>query len=191
MSKYTTELRYPLEAGADIGLKDYPIFDEDYREILNNKIIEHFYFREIGFETFALFKRFLNRKMNEIMVYYNQMYKSQLIEFDPMTDYDVKHTSKHTNTGETITSGTNKGFSSDTPMGKLGNIYSEEYASESDKSETNSTGNVKSEETLTDETKGKSGGASRSKLLQEYRETFLNIDMLIIDELEPLFFGLW
>lgn len=191
MSKYTTELRYPLEAGADIGLKDYPIFDEDYREILNNKIIEHFYFREIGFETFALFKRFLNRKMNEIMVYYNQMYKSQLIEFDPLVDYDVKHNSKHNTKGNTVTSGSSKGFSNDTPMGKLGNIYSEEYASEADKSESTSAGSVVNEETLVDETLGKSGGSSRSKLLQEYRETFLNIDMLIIDELEPLFFGLW
>lgn len=191
MSKYTTELRYPIEMGEDIGLKTYPIFDEAYREILNNKIIEHFYFREIGFETFALFKRFLNRKMNEIMVYYNQMYKSQLMEFDPLVDYDVKHTSTHKSTGKTNTSGSSQGFSNDTPMGKLGNIYSEEYASEADKSESSSAGSVENEETLTDETLGKSGGSSRSKLLQEYRETFLNIDMMIIDELEPLFFGLW
>lgn len=38
---------------------------------------------------------------------------------------------------------------------------------------------------------GKTPGFSYSKLLQEFRETFLNIDMLIIDELSDLFFGLW
>ena len=34
-------------------------------------------------------------------------------------------------------------------------------------------------------------GVSQSKLLQEWRETFLNIDKLIIDELECLFIGLY
>ena len=34
-------------------------------------------------------------------------------------------------------------------------------------------------------------GKSPSKLLQEFRETFLNIDMMIIEELSDLFFGLW
>lgn len=38
---------------------------------------------------------------------------------------------------------------------------------------------------------GKTPGFSYSKLLQEFRETFLNIDMLIINELSDLFFGLW
>lgn len=38
---------------------------------------------------------------------------------------------------------------------------------------------------------GKNGGASYSKLLMEYRETFLNIDMMVIDQLEDLFMQLW
>ena len=38
---------------------------------------------------------------------------------------------------------------------------------------------------------GKNGGASYSKLLMEYRETFLNIDMMVIDNLEELFMQLW
>jgi hypothetical protein len=68
MSKYTTELRFIVEQGlqsrladnieanwpliySDIGLDDYPIFQEAYRETLNNKIIRHYYTREIGAET--------------------------------------------------------------------------------------------------------------------------------------------
>ena len=39
--------------------------------------------------------------------------------------------------------------------------------------------------------KGKTAGASYSKLLLEFRQTFLNIDMQIIGELEELFMGLW
>lgn len=38
---------------------------------------------------------------------------------------------------------------------------------------------------------GKFPGKSYSKLLQEFRETFLNIDLMVINELSDLFFGLW
>ena len=39
--------------------------------------------------------------------------------------------------------------------------------------------------------KGKNGGVSYSAMLNEYRTTFLNIDMQIINELSDLFFNLW
>ena len=45
------------------------------------------------------------------------------------------------------------------------------------------TGNENTTETLT----GKNSGQSFSRMLLEYRETILNIDMLIIDELKDLF----
>ena len=38
---------------------------------------------------------------------------------------------------------------------------------------------------------GKRGGTSNSKMLMEYRQTFLNIDMQIINELEDLFMLIW
>ena len=38
---------------------------------------------------------------------------------------------------------------------------------------------------------GKQGGISMSKMITEFRQTFLNIDMMIIDNLSDLFFGLW
>ena len=37
MSQYTTELRYLIQQNYDFGLKDYPIFDESYRDVLNKK----------------------------------------------------------------------------------------------------------------------------------------------------------
>jgi hypothetical protein len=84
MAKYTTEVRTLIESGYDIGLKDYPIFDESYRNVLNNKIIQHYYMREIGFETAALFKFYLNRTMSEIMPLYNQYYESSKLQFNPL-----------------------------------------------------------------------------------------------------------
>lgn len=75
-SKYTAVIHNLREQGFDFGLNDYPIFDEKYREKLNKKILDHYDFYEIGQETPYLFKLFLNRTMNEIMPYYNELYKS-------------------------------------------------------------------------------------------------------------------
>lgn len=38
---------------------------------------------------------------------------------------------------------------------------------------------------------GKRGSATYSQLLQEYRKTFLNIDMMVIDDLADLFINVW
>ena len=101
MSIYTTQLRWIVErkqheSGSDpddytacyqyLGLSDYPIFDESYRQHLNDKIIRHFYFREIGFETAAQFAFFMRRTMHEVMPYYNQLYESNNLITDPITN---------------------------------------------------------------------------------------------------------
>lgn len=108
MSKYTTEFRYPVEQACrdaklphmepsswikvqdKLGLGRYPIFDEEHRAVLNEKIIRHFWMREIGFETWGQFKWYLDMKMCEIMPYYNQLYKSELIKFDPLSTRDME-----------------------------------------------------------------------------------------------------
>lgn len=84
MSQYTTELRYLVEQGYDLELNKYPIFDETYREVLNKKIVDEYYFREIGVETPARFKHHLNHTMDMIMPYYNQLYESELLKIDPL-----------------------------------------------------------------------------------------------------------
>lgn len=273
MSKYTTELRYLIENNFDIGLKDYPIFDENYREPLNRKIINHYYFREIGFETAELFKRYLNNTMNEIMPYYNQLFKSELLEFNPFYNVDKtvtadknnnsvsdfvgnisgkntqtadtentqtnngkqQTTTSATSTGESVgnstTTNKNKNVSSDTPQGflSINSIDNETYASAAEMGnaesinnskatsnnaengitdqttadETKATGNSKSNATTETDTAnkttsndfenyishviGKSEGETYSEMLMKFRETFLNIDMMIIDELKTCF----
>ena len=111
MSKYTMQLGYvvkqemkynqcnEIEAYRKI-LGDYPIFDENYRDTLNRKIIEHYYMREIGQETPSLFKFFIQRKMREIMPYYNQLYKSETIDFNPLFNIDITESYEHTVSNE-------------------------------------------------------------------------------------------
>ncbi len=90
-----------LAPNGDIGLNDYPIFDGEYRAALNEKIIRHYYNQEIGMESIALFRLAISRRMHEEMPYYNQLYLSTKLEFDPLRTVDM----------ETDTSGTSQGES--------------------------------------------------------------------------------
>ena len=139
MSKYTTEVRYICETNAGLkeskGYKsvaeiiansrtkifdfDYPIYDESYRSVLETKILKHYYTREIGLETVGLWKLKLDTKMNEIMPYYNQLYKSALIEFNPMYTTDLykegnKDASGDSNGNERTTADRNIGTEEET-----------------------------------------------------------------------------
>lgn len=358
MAKYTTEVRSICEhlAGYDarqgyesvneiiakskgkIFAFDYPIFDNTYKSVLETKILKHYYGREIGAETFGRWQLWLDTRLNEIMPYYNKMYESELLEFNPL--YDVDLTTDHTRSGNengsetgeinTTASGTSDvtrnasiendvsetvaeskqkndtgtitdagtfnstrtdnttsttrdsgsdsesgskvdknsrwDIFSDTPQGSLQDItlndgayltnarhiiddgtgsteqkttnYGKVSATtntgtvqdagtdgntrtlNTQEAETGSTNLTRSNDTGETETvgtettntsatdtskshnidttedylehvKGKSGGASFAKLLTEYRETFLNIDMMVINELSDLFMGLW
>ena len=112
MANYTTQVRTICEVNAgydeSVGFGDvatvieksrekifnfsYPIFDESYKSVLETKILKHYYTREIGLETVGLWKLKLDTKLNEIMPYYNQLYKSELLEFNPLYDVDLERT---------------------------------------------------------------------------------------------------
>jgi len=91
MATFTVRLSKLIADGVDLGLTDYPIFDEAYRAGLNDKILAHYYNYEIGQETVSMFVFALNRRMNEIMPYYNQMYRSTMVEFDPLLTHRMEH----------------------------------------------------------------------------------------------------
>ena len=117
MSKYTTEVRYICETMAGLTESegynsineiienaiphifdfDYPMFDENYRRVLEKKIIKHYYTREICMETYGLWKLKLDDRMNIIMPYYNELYKSAALEFNPFWDTDLT-TDRNTDT---------------------------------------------------------------------------------------------
>lgn len=251
MSKYTTEVRFICEnysgldeskgynkveeiianSRAKVFDFNYPIYDEEYRSVLETKILKHFYTREIGAETVGLWKLWLNTKMNEIMPYYNQRYKSALIEFNPLLDTDITTDRDTNNNGSSNrnNSGNNESsnnshsktdasdsndswkYYSDTPQGGVSGIASMTYLTNATHDTANNSGET---ETRADETAtgsysditnntysntedyiehitGKRSGVSYSKMLEEFRQTFLNIDMEVIHELDDLFMNLW
>ena len=77
MAKYTITIKTLIDNNFDFQMTNYPIFDENYRNTLNQTILYHYYENEIGFETAPLFRFYLNQKLNEIMPYYNELYKIQ------------------------------------------------------------------------------------------------------------------
>lgn len=317
MSKYTTEVRFICESYAGLDesvdydhveeviensyrkifkINDIPMFNgetEAHRAGLFKKILLHYYTREIGYETVGLWKLKLNQKLIEIMPYYNQLYESELIQFDPLKNTDVtkthegeynddekvdnirdteSHRGTHTEqtsdttedttlrhsktttqgndvrTNDILSQGDSWQLFSDTPQGGLngiteasgvdsvgnnsyltnatrilttpdeqsvtqthGNIV-ETYNADGDKVDhvaghasvetqvtENTTGkttddntkNTKGTDEYEDKDIGKVGTETYSEMLEKFRKTFLNIDMMVIKELEPLFIGLW
>ena len=86
---------------ANIFNFDYPLFDEAYKPTLEKKILRHYYTREISEETVGLWKLRLCDKLNLIMPYYNQLYQTELLKFNPLYDVDYTKTGHKTDTGET------------------------------------------------------------------------------------------
>ena len=265
MSKYTTELRYICEHEAglteSVGYNDidrvlalsvgkifdfdYPIFDEAYRNVLNLKILRHFYTREIGFETVGLWKHYLRTKMTEIMPYYNHLYQAQLelAELNPFRDVDLyrEHnlSGTNTNTGDITDNGsadsttrnendritdttTERDYDrwdkySDTPQGGLNGVANDNYLTNVtrlvDNDDTHVDGhiqdngtqryegsnynkktlntNLDTSEQYFEHLYGKTAGFTYAKMYEDWKKAFINIDVLIINELNDLFMGLW
>ena len=222
MSKYTTEVRYICEvaAGLDesVGFDsiadtitkaapkifnfDFPIFDEEYRQGLEEKILRHFYDREIGFETVGLWKLHLQSKLCEIMPYYNQLYLSERIKINPLRTKNMDRVTN--NKGNSQTAGTQNtqnddvdwNLFNDTPQGGLGDIDDLTYLTTARKltSERDSKNQYQSMNTNNDNTTENISGydlRSESSLLKEYREIFLNIDAMILRDLDILFMQVW
>jgi hypothetical protein len=253
VSKYTTEVRFICENSAGLSKSesadnvdsvldkcwnkvfnfDFPIFDENYRQVLCRKILKHYYTREIAHETVGRWKLALNAKLNEIMPYYNQLYKSELLEFNPFYDVDLTRsregsgTSNRTSNNTETNSGTSKNVSSgsgtsntntlnrfsDTPQNSMDTQgiadsvplttvtkvnedntttnTSTDTLTRDDSKTGNGTENINSTDKYIETVKGKQGTENYSSLLKKFRETFLNIDMMIIEDCSDCFFTLW
>lgn len=302
MSKYTTEIRFICEEASGLIASQgynsldnilnqaipkifdfsYPIFDESYRKILEKKILKHFYTREICEETVGLWKLRLDSKLNEIMPYYNKLYNSELIEFNPLYNVSLNrvhnsdilnnkveneainensknnntsdihknsmnNTENNTNTNNTVISNSNglntnknniiaKDLYSDTPQGSLTNIENETYLTNARKnindeisnniSSTNTNDNstetskensntvILGDEKVVNDSNNELNrnrsvidslnttenylekivgyqSVNPNKMLEDYRNNFLNIDIMILNDLEVLFMQLW
>lgn len=225
MSKYTTELRYLIESLGESEIKSLftsynlsEYLNADELEVVNNsrfdknkladKILKHYYFREIGFETYGVFKHYALSMMNEIMEKYLPLIYSAMIEYNPLVnvDYTETYESSGTETSgrNSVTNGTTSdemtNIKNDTPNSSLSDIKTGKYASQVDYgnssiinngSETENRNAIKGEE-YERHYLGNSGSLSTSqKLIEQYRENIKAYETEIINELDILFMQIY
>lgn len=232
MAKYTIELRkvcdYYGRDEVENWFKDYDIanyltptqisqiekFNVWSKDRLATKIVDHYFMREIGFETPALFKHYAKVKMQEIMERQFPKIYSNFLEYDPLSnvDFTEEYTREITGTGKnegnsnsnSSNNASGLNVNSDTPQGQISkqDILNGAYASNTNASETessikdNTTTSSNSEsntiEKFTRHEEGDNGVIiTNQRLIKEYREIIVAIDEEIINELNILFMGLY
>lgn len=104
MSQYTIELYKLVNSGYNIFDDSWNTVVKSHKEELCDKILRRYWFYEIGQETPDRFKHYLNEHLARIMPYYNQLYKSELLELKPLYDKYMEEEGKQARTRNTGTS---------------------------------------------------------------------------------------
>ena len=194
-----------------IGLDDYPIFNEEYRKTLNERIKREYWLQEIAHETPDVFIWRLKLKMELIMPRYNRMYEAELLNNDPLdggrrineTSQDGRSQNSGSNTQTSSGSGStdSKGrtVGSDTPQTRLAG--NGDYATSISDATTRGTSENNSKSTTSstgtndyrNNQHSLSTGYNMSKgeQIARYRNTLVNVDDFVIAELSDLFMGIW
>lgn len=202
MATFTTRLKDVLDRHDDIGLNDYPIFDESHREVLNQKIINQYWNQEICMENVSTWTHGMKRKMAQIMPFYNEHYKLSAIEIDALSTADFKSHSTNNTTGTNSGEGSNESLSdsksrsvaSDTPQTSLQDDADYATAMQDNISGTTATGLTKQSETslqdgVSDNTMTGYQG-HQPELILRARQTLVNIDVMVIEELAVMFMSI-
>lgn len=232
MAKYTIELRKVCEiygrSEVENWFKEYNL--NEYltsaqiesienagiwnKQKLASKIVDHYFMREIGFETPYQFKHQAKVLMQEIMEDYLPVIYSNSIEFDPLVNVDFTETFEREIEGSSESQGTSNSNSNsnseslninnDTPQTNIAKQDLENgiYASNvgqgqnnsniEDNTETSNSGSSESKEKYTRHQKGNSGvTATAQALIKQYRETIRAVDREIIEKVNILFMGIY
>lgn len=207
----------------DEAMATYPLYEQEEkarefgtayhvptRKELNNKILNYYRFREIGFETFGRFIFELKTALEEIMPKYNQLFYSADQDFNPIYNVDYEKIIGRDRTDSTISNSANsstdetnaktntKDITSGTPQSELNvatkDIEQVSYADTAnwnqniDENKTtsnmsaNSTTDGSETELTKESTKGNFGVVSAQDLILKYRQTIINIEQMIIND---------
>lgn len=194
--------------GTGIGLGGYPIFDHEHRAVLNDKIIQHYLNREIGYESVDMFVHALTRRMNEVMPIYNELYKLASKDIDWLATTDVtteidgsaeqSATGAATGTSVTDSDSRSRAVTSNTPQVALSGNGDYASALTDSNGQSGSTGETNENSESLSESSNRSishtrgySGVTAADLISKFRREMLNIDVLIIDDLADLFMGVW
>lgn len=224
----TVELGDIVASGVDVWAFDYPVpksvieyngktakvpFD---KKAFEQKILDHYRFRQIGQETVGRWLHYFRTRIREIMPYYVQLYEFEAKWFnvdDPLESYNLVETfeeSSHgsgtqTSSGSSENTSESSGTSekenrfSDTPQGSIENLDS--YMTTATKDNETSTGTATVSGSDSSESSSENTGSTSHTLtrrgnigvqplggeVQNIRDAFINIDLMVINELKDLF----
>ncbi|MBP3683370.1 MAG: hypothetical protein J6J12_00195 [Oscillospiraceae bacterium] len=240
----TVELGDIVASGVDVWAFDYPVPAETVtyngktakvpfdKKAFEQKILDHYRFRQIGQETVGRWLHYFRTRIREIMPYYVQLYEFEAKWFnidDPLESYNLVETFEESSSGSERVTGSNSSESSsessgtaranksgnvdserrfsDTPQGSIDNLDSylteatregsdtSENSSEestgtatvtgSDTSESSSENQDNTTHTLT--RRGNIGVQPLGTEVKNIRDAFINIDLMVINELNDLF----
>lgn len=228
-TQVTVELRHLVESGIKVWDFDYPSYYKgEQKKTFEQKVLDHFWCRQIGMETPGRWLHYFRTRIREIMPYYIQLYESEALMRaidDPFGNVDIVETFEQESSGEssgtsrTENTGNSSGSESEdrktienherkfsnTPQGSIENLdnylteanvetaddgelldkYHEASTSATSEGVSSGTESAQVKHTLT--RKGNQGVNTYAHDMNELRQTFLNIDLYIINELNDLF----
>lgn len=182
--RMTLELR---EVVKDCDIFDrcdpFPIWDEAHRGELEKKIIEHYYFRQIGFETVGRFKFKLNMRLREIMPRMIKIYATTQYKYNPIENYNMEEqgTDKRKAKSDSV------GKYADTPGTELTGLIDGTYLTNA----THGTDNSEGEEQHYFTRHGNIGVTTTQQMIEQERNITIDLDLMIIEELKDLFIGVF
>lgn len=220
MSKYTYELREVISTFGkdevkawftDFNLGDYLTPEEIQviedrgvwnKDQLAERILDHYFTREIGTDAIGQFIIFTRDKIREIMETYAPIIYSASIKYDPLVNVNYSETysgtSGSTSNSSSNSTGSGLTVNSDTPQGQISKseILQGKYASSTGANETANNVNDNSQsqgsEDYVKTIKGNSGVSATSQaMIKQYRDVIRAVNTEIVYELEPLFMGLY
>lgn len=196
-----------IMTGGDIGLGSLKTHIPEHREILIGKIIDHYYNREIGMETISMFQLAMRRKTQEMMPFYNKLYETELLEFNPLstiklhtlaTGKEIQNVGVESEGGN-VTDSLNKSRTVQHELPQTMLSGDGDYASSG--ADATTTGHVeatatesKVSDSVTDndtETTVEGYQAYPARLVQQFRDILLNIDMMIVSQFDDCFMQIW
>ena len=217
MAKYSFELREVISTfGEDevkswfgnwelsdfLGAEEINVVEEKgvwNKEKLLDRIITHFYTRELGTDAIGQFINFAKDKMNEVMETYAPIIYSTCLKYNPLYDVNVVEIFERTTDGTSQSSSSSNGsgltVQSDTPQGQISKdeILKGKYASSTSANESGNTSKDSSSSAGNEKSSRSTQGTNRpaTQMIREYRDAIRAVNTDIIYELEPLFMGLY
>lgn len=204
MASYTIEVRTLVNNPFTQPFNfEYDFYTEDLtmKKDFEQKFINHYYFHEIGCETFERWQHMLKARLNLKMPFYKQLYESELEskKLNFMLNKDLKETfirevneesqsnSQSTGTGTFKESSLNDGVA----------VVNLNEGNQTTENTNTSTGDVSSEGTNKQQEKtelisqGNIGVTSTAQLLKEWREVMINLNQIIIEDCQDLFINIY